>query len=82
MCPELLMLLWHHVPVRGVVVINAKIDELILHLVNYFPASSFVLFLEILCVHICTRKLVSIAVILESKREEVWRCKLTYAESS
>ena len=51
MVEELLRLLWHcMVPVRRVVVIDAQVNELVLHLVNDLPAVGLVLFLEILCI--------------------------------
>ena len=51
MVEELLRLLWHcMVPVSRVVVIDAQVNELVLHLVNDLPAVGLVLFLEILCI--------------------------------
>ena len=51
MLVELLRLLWHlMVSVRGMIVVDAKINELVIHLINDLPACSLVLFLEILCI--------------------------------
>ena len=51
MLVELLRLLWHLVvPVGRMIVINAEINELVIHLVDDLPACSLVLFLEILCI--------------------------------
>ena len=51
MLVELLRLLWHLVvPVGRMIVIDAEINELVIHLVYDLPACSLVLFLEILCI--------------------------------
>ena len=48
-CFELFVLLWHLVAICRMVIIDAKVNELVLHLIDDLPACSLVLLLEVLC---------------------------------